>query len=39
MGTWSASITGNDTAQDLMKEYTVAFYKYPVDEALEKLDV
>ncbi len=38
MGTWSASITGNDTAQDLMKEYTVAFYKYPVDEALEKLD-
>ena len=38
MGTWSAGITGNDTAQDLMKEYTVAFYKYPVDEALEKLD-
>ena len=38
MGTWSASITGNDTAQDLMQEYTVAFYKFPVEEALEKLD-
>ena len=39
MGTWSASITGNDTARDLMQEYTVAFYKFPVEEALEKLDV
>lgn len=38
MGAWSASITGNDTAQDLMQEYTVAFYKFPVEEALEKLD-
>ncbi len=38
MGTWSASITGNDTAQDLMQEYTVAFFKYPLDQALEKLD-
>ena len=38
MGSWSASITGNDTAQDLLAEYSVAFFKYPVDEALEKLD-
>ena len=38
MGTWSASITGNDTAHDLMQEYNVAFYKFPVEEALEKLD-
>lgn len=25
MGTWSTSITGNDTAQDLLSEYKAAF--------------
>ena len=25
MGTWSASINGNDTAQDLITEYRIAF--------------
>jgi len=38
MGAWSTSITGNDTASDLRQEYCAAFYKYPVDEALEKID-
>lgn len=38
MGTWSAGITGNDTAQDLYTEYTAAFYKYDVDTALEKIE-
>ena len=26
MGTWSASINGNDTAQDLITEYRIAFF-------------
>ena len=38
MGTWSASICGNDTAQDLRMEYTAAFYKYGVEEALKRID-
>jgi hypothetical protein len=38
VGAWSASVNGNDTAQDLLPEYSAAFYKYPVEEALEKLD-
>ena len=38
MGAWSTSIGGNDTAMDLQQEYCAAFYKYPVDEALEKID-
>ena len=38
MGTWSTSITGNDTAADMRQEYCAAFYKYPVDEALAKID-
>ncbi len=38
MGTWNVSITGNDTAQDLRIEYTVAFFKYGIEEALEKID-
>lgn len=38
MGTWNASITGNDTAQDLYAEYCAAFYKYDVDEALTRID-
>ncbi len=38
MGAWSASITGNDTAMDLMSEYTAAFYYYDVPEALAKIE-
>lgn len=38
MSAWSTSITGNDTAQDLRSEYTAAFYKYDVPEALARID-
>lgn len=38
MGTWGAGIYSDDTAQDLRDEYICAFYKYGVDEALQKLD-
>lgn len=38
MGTWSVSITGNDTAQDLKSEYQAAFFYNDVDTALKKLD-
>ncbi len=38
MGTWSAGITGNDTAQDLIAEYKAAFYKFDVDTAVSKID-
>ena len=38
MGTWSASINGNDTAEDLRPEYQAAFYYYDVDTALKKID-
>jgi len=38
MGAWNASITGNDTAQDLKSEYQAAFFYNDVDIALEKLD-
>ena len=38
MGAWSESVTGNDTAQDLRLEYTCAFFKYDVDEALKLID-
>ena len=38
MGTWSASIMGNDTAQDLCIDYTATFYKYDVETALKKID-
>ena len=38
MGAWSVSITGNDTAQDLLSEYTAAFYKYEPTEALQRID-
>ena len=38
MGTWSTSITGNDTAQDLKIEYTCAFYYYGVEKAIEKIE-
>lgn len=37
MGAWSVSITGNDTAQDLLSEYTAAFYKYEPTEALQRI--
>ncbi len=38
MGAWSASINGNDTAQDLKAEYKVTFSFYDTDTALEKID-
>ncbi len=38
MGTWSTSITGNDTAQDLLYEYAAVFYKYDPVEAVQKID-
>lgn len=38
MGSWSTSITGNDTAQDLYSEYTAAFYKFDTEEALKRID-
>ena len=38
MGTWSTSITGNDTAMDLRTEYSAAFFKYNVPEALKLID-
>lgn len=38
MGTWSVSVTGNDTAQDLKKEYQAAFFCNDVETALEKID-
>ncbi|MBO4928448.1 MAG: hypothetical protein J5379_09410 [Clostridiales bacterium] len=38
MGTWNASITGNDTAQDLLDEYKAAFFYYDVPTAVSKID-
>ena len=38
MGTWSTSITGNDTAQDLLDEYKAAFFYYDVPTAVRKID-
>ena len=38
MGTWNTSVTGNDTAKDLYIEYTAAFYKFDVEEALKRID-
>ena len=38
MGAWSTSINGNDMAEDLKQEYTVAFWKFEVPEALRLLD-
>ncbi len=38
MGSWSVSITGNDTAADLKSEYTAAFYYYPTEQALQAID-
>ena len=38
MGAWGTGIWSDDTAQDLKDEYTCAFYKFGVEEALRKLD-
>lgn len=38
MGTWNASINGNDTAQDLKSEYQAAFFYNDVETALTKID-
>lgn len=38
MGAWSVSITGNDTAQDLLVEYAAALSRYAPEEALARLD-
>lgn len=38
MGAWNTSICGNDTARDLYIEYSATFYKYDVEEALERID-
>lgn len=38
MGTWSASITGNDTAQDLLMDYQAAFSYNDIETALMKID-
>lgn len=38
MGTWNTSVTGNDTAKDLYIEYSAAFYKFDVEEALKRID-
>ncbi len=38
MGAWSESITGNDTAEDLLLEYPAAFLKYEPEEAVSKID-
>jgi hypothetical protein len=38
MGTWSGSITGNDTAQDLLMDYQATFSCNDVETALKKID-
>ncbi len=38
MGTWSAGISGNDTAMDLRTIYQEAFATWDVEEALRKID-
>ncbi len=38
MGAWNTSICGNDTAADLYIEYSTAFYKFDVEEALKRID-
>lgn len=39
VGTWNTGITANDTAKDLYEEYSVAFYKFDVEEALKRIDL
>lgn len=38
MGAWNVTITGNDAAQDLKKEYQAAFFFNDAAEAVAKLD-
>lgn len=38
MGTWSTSINGNDLAQDMRAEYSVAFSRHTPEEAVALLD-
>lgn len=38
MGSWSAGVWGNDTAEDLKFEYQCAFYRYAPEEAVRRLD-
>lgn len=38
MGTWSVSIAGNDTALDLLPEYSAVFSKFEPDEGVRRLD-
>ena len=38
MGSWSAGVWGNDTAEDLKFEYQCAFYRYDPEEAVRRLD-
>lgn len=37
MGSWSAGVWGNDTAEDLKFEYQCAFYRYDPEEAIRRL--
>lgn len=38
MGTWDFSVTGNDTAQDLLSEYQAAFFYNDPETAFKKID-
>ena len=40
MGAWDVSITGNDTARDLIDEYTCVFYHYKddIESGVKKLE-
>lgn len=38
MGTWGFSVTGNDTAQDLLSEYQAAFFYNDPETAVKKID-
>lgn len=38
MAKWNVSISGNDTARDLIPEYTAAFYAYDTAKALRAID-
>lgn len=38
MGTWNFSVTGNDTAQDLLSEYQAAFFYNDPETAFKKID-
>lgn len=38
MGKWNVSISGNDTARELMPEYAAAFYAYDTSKALRAIE-